>query len=84
MLEGAVMAATGEPAIAWLPIHAFPPSLRKWIETPRYAREVGAIYIDEEDMLRLRNVAAEFDAVVVIKNGHETSPTPTGVREGND
>lgn len=84
MVEAAVMAATGEPDIAWLPIRDFPPSLRKWIETPRYVREVGAIYIDEEDMLSLRNVPAEFDALVVIKSGHDSTPTPTGVRKASD
>jgi erythromycin esterase len=84
MVEGAVMAAAGEPAIAWLPIHDVPPSLRKWLETPRYVREVGAIYIDEEDTLSLRNVPAELDALVVIKSGHDSSPTPTGVRRAGD
>jgi erythromycin esterase len=84
MVEGAVMAATGEPAIAWLPIRDLPPSLRKWVETPRYVREVGAIYIDEEDTLSLRNVPVEFDALVVIKSGHDSSPTPTGVRKAGD
>ena len=50
------------------------------------ARQVsgGAIYIDEEDMLSLRNVPAEFDALVVIKTGHDSSPTPTGVRKASD
>jgi len=84
MVEGAVMAATRTPDIAWLPVSGFSPALRTWTETPRYLREVGAIYIDEEDTLSLRNVQAEFDALVVIKTGHDSSPTPTGVRKADD
>lgn len=84
MVEGAVMAATRAPDIAWLPVRSFPPALRTWTERPRYVREVGAIYIDEEDTLSLRKVQAELDALVVIKTGHDSSPTPTGVRKAND
>lgn len=84
MVEGAVMAATGAPDIAWLPVHDFSPALRTWAETPRYVREVGAIYFDEEDSLTLRDVPAEFDAIVVIKSGHDSSPTPTGVRKADE
>lgn len=84
MVEAVVMAATGEPEIAWVPLRDVPSSLREWLETPRYVREVGAVYIDEDDLLSLRSVPAEFDALVVIKSGHDSSPTPTGVRKAAD
>lgn len=80
-LEGAVMRATGTPAIAWLPLRTAPAALRSWLDTPRLAREVGAIYTGEEDTLTLRRVRDAFDAVVVIRTGHDSSPTPTGIRK---
>lgn len=80
-LEGAVMQLAGFPQIAWLPLRRIPASFRSWLDTPRLVREVGAVYIDAEESLALRNIPATFDAVVVIKNGHDSTPTPTGVRK---
>lgn len=82
-LEGAVMAATGTPDIAWLPVSGFPAPLRTWAEVPRYVREVGS-GVSENGMTTLRSIPTAFDAVVVIKTGHGSSPTPTGIRKADD
>lgn len=79
MVEGAVMRATGMPAVAWLPLAKLPPGLNAWLETPRLVREVGAAYIDDQ-ALTLRRIRDAFDAIVVIRTGHDSTPTPTGVR----
>jgi erythromycin esterase-like protein len=81
MLEGAAMQLAGFPQIAWLPLRQLPTKFRSWLDTPRLVREVGAVYIDADETLSLRNIPATFDAVVVIKNGHDSTPTPTGVRK---
>jgi erythromycin esterase-like protein len=80
-LEGAVMQLAGFPQIAWLPLRGLPARFRSWLNTPRLVREVGAVYIDADETLTLRNIPATFDAVVVIKNGRDSTPTPTGVRK---
>lgn len=80
-VESVVMASAGTPEIAWVPFHRLPTSLRKWMETPRFVREVGAIYTDNDDTMTLRSVPSAFDAVVVIQVGHDSSPTPTGDRK---
>lgn len=79
-MESMIMEATGTPEIAWAPIRNLPPASRKWLEIPRFVRELGAVYVDTEDMMTLRNIPEAFDAVVVIKLGHDSSPTATGVR----
>ena len=79
-LEGAIMQLAGFPQIAWLPLRRLPTRFRSWLDTPRLVREVGAVYIDADETLTLRKIPATFDAVVVIKNGHDSNPTPTGVR----
>jgi erythromycin esterase len=80
-LEGAIMHLAGFPQIAWLPLRRLPTGFRSWLDTPRLVRELGAVYIDAGETLTLRNVPATFDAVVVIKNAHDSTPTPTGVRK---
>lgn len=83
MLEGAIMAATRWPEIAWVPISRFSPALHTWSKTPRYVRELGARYVDEENLMTLRYIQTAFDAIVVIKTGRDSTPTPTGVRKGS-
>ncbi|MEO6776131.1 MAG: erythromycin esterase family protein [Kofleriaceae bacterium] len=80
-VEGAVMAVTKGPDVAWLPMHGLPDTLTAWFASPRYVREVGASYVSETDSLTLRAVSTEFDALVVIKSGHDSTPTPTGERK---
>jgi erythromycin esterase len=79
-VENVVLEGTGRPEIAWLPLRTLPPAWKKWLETPRLSRELGAVYTSEDDMMMLRDIRAAFDAVVVIRTGHDSSPTPTGVR----
>lgn len=80
-VEGAVMAATQFPDVAWLPLRAMPEALKTWFAVPRYVREVGATYVGEPDSMTLRAVSTEFDAFVVVKSGHDSTPTPTGERK---
>jgi erythromycin esterase-like protein len=80
-IESAVMAATGAPEIAWVPVRAFPAELQKWTQTPRFMREMGAVYMGVDRMMVLRNIHDAFDAVVVVKTGHDSSPTPSGIRK---
>jgi hypothetical protein len=51
------------------------------LATPRYARELTAVYAGDEEMMTLRDVREAFDALVVVKQGHDSTPTPTGVRK---
>lgn len=79
MVEGAVMRATGMPAVAWLPLDKLPRVLGDWLATPRLVREVGAVYIDDQ-VPTLRRMREAFDAIVVVRTGHDSTPTATGVR----
>jgi erythromycin esterase-like protein len=79
MVEGAVMRATGMPAVAWLPLDKLPHVLGDWLDTPRLVREVGAVYIDDQ-VPTLRRIREAFDAIVVVRTGHDSTPTATGVR----
>jgi erythromycin esterase len=83
-VEGALMAATGRPDVAWLPLRHLPGALRAWLEKPRFVREMGAIYNGEEHSMVLWDIASAFDALVVIRNVRDSSPTPTGVRRASD
>jgi hypothetical protein len=56
-------------------------NFRKWLELPRFVRELGAAYTSGEDMLTMRNIRTAFDAIVIIRKGHDSSPTATGVRK---
>jgi erythromycin esterase len=80
-IEGALMAATGAPEIAWVPIHAFSTELQEWTKTPRFVREVGAVYGGVENMMVLRRTRDAFNAIVVVRTGHDSSPTPSGIRK---
>ena len=80
-LEGAVMRVTGMPAVAWLPLRGLPEPFQAWLETPRLVREVGGQYLGIEEVTILRRVRRSFDALVVIKHGHDSTPTPTGIRK---
>jgi erythromycin esterase-like protein len=79
-VEGALMAATGAPDVVWLALSQLPPKLQVWLDIPRFVRELGAVYNGEERAMMLLNVRAAFDALVVIKTVHDSSPTPTGIR----
>ncbi|HEU5294914.1 MAG TPA: erythromycin esterase family protein [Burkholderiaceae bacterium] len=79
MVEGAIMRATGMPAVAWLPLDKLPRALSDWLDTPRLVREVGATYVDDQ-VETLRRIREAFDAIVVIRTGHDSTPTATGVR----
>jgi hypothetical protein len=74
------MAATGAPDVGWTPVKQLATALGPWLDTPRLGRCLGSGYIDEDDMMTLFDVPTAFDAIVVIKTGHDSSPTPTGVR----
>jgi erythromycin esterase len=82
-VERVIMAMTGFPTIAWLPLRDAPSALKEWFEVPRYVREVGALYNGEDRATVLINMQAAFDAIVVIKTIHDSSPTPTGVRRAS-
>jgi erythromycin esterase len=79
-VEGALMNATKFPEIAWVPLGRLPPKLRAWFEVPRYVRELGAGSNGEARMMILFDMLSAFDASVVIKRVHDSSPTPTGIR----
>jgi hypothetical protein len=73
MVEGAVMRATGMPTVAWLPLDKLPRALSDWLDTPRLVREVGAAYVDDQ-VETLRRIREAFDAIVVIRTGHDSTP----------
>jgi erythromycin esterase len=79
-VESAVMRAAGLPEIAWLALRGASSSLAQWLATPRFVRELGAVYRTAEDMMVLHDIKTAFDAVVVVRTGHDSSPTATGVR----
>ncbi len=79
-LEGALLAATGAQRIAWLALAALPREVRTWLETPRYVRELGAVYNGDDRAMILLDLRSAFDGLVIIPTVHDTSPTPTGVR----
>lgn len=79
-VEGVVSATTGMPTVAWLPLKHLPSSLRTWLDVPRFVREVYAVYNGPKATLVLRDIPVAFDAIVVIRSGHDSSPTATGVR----
>jgi erythromycin esterase-like protein len=79
-IESAMAEAAGVPEIAWLPLRGLPTSLARWLEIPRFSRELGAVYTGVDEMMTLRSIPAAFDAIVIVKMGHDSSPTPTGVR----
>jgi erythromycin esterase len=82
-IEGAIMRATGMPHVAWVALRSLPASFQNWIRLPRFVREIGAGFSDIENSMTLRRIGEAFDAVVVVKNGHDSSPTPTGTRKAS-
>jgi erythromycin esterase len=79
-VEGAIMRAAGMPSTAWVALDRAPAALTQWLATPRYVREMGHTYRGEEAMLDLYDVRAGFDAIAVVRVGHDSTPSPTGVR----
>jgi erythromycin esterase len=79
-LEATVMKAAGMPEIAWLPLRQLPPELASWLATPRYVREVAATFDGDDAVLTLRDLPAGFDALAVIRMGHDSTPMPAGAR----
>jgi erythromycin esterase-like protein len=80
-LEGAIMHATGMPNIAWVPFRNLPAAFSSWMKLPRYVREIGAGFDGIENAMALHYIGQSFDAMVVIKTGHDSTPTPTGIRK---
>ena len=79
-VEHVIMNAHEMPEIAWVSLRRIPAWLTKWLDTPRYVRELGAIYQGDDAMMVLRDMRAAFDGIAVIQIGHDSSPTPTGIR----
>jgi erythromycin esterase-like protein len=79
-VESALLEAAGHPDVGWFPIARLPTSLRRWLDTTRYVRELGAVFFGEDRAMILMDISAAFDAVVVIKTIHDSTPTPTGDR----
>jgi erythromycin esterase len=79
-VESAIMEATRHPDMAWVAIKTMPAALRKWLDQPRFSREFGSSYQGEEDARTLRLFPTAFDALVVLKRGSPSTPTPTGER----
>jgi erythromycin esterase len=79
-VEAAIMSAAAMPETAWMPLRPLPPALASWLATPRYVREIYATFDGDDAALTLRDVPAAFDALVVLHTGHDSTPTPTGVR----
>ena len=81
--ERVLMTACQATDIAWLPLRRLPSALQIWLETPRFVREFGAVYYGEERSMLLVDLRAAFDALVVIRSVHDSSPTPTGIRRAH-
>jgi erythromycin esterase-like protein len=39
-VENVVMKAAGMPDVAWAPLRRLPPSLKRWLQVPRFVREL--------------------------------------------
>jgi erythromycin esterase len=79
-IESAIMQATRYPDAAWVAIKTMPTALQSWLARPRFDREFGNTYYDEEEAKTLRLFPSAFDALVVVKRGSSSTPTPTGER----
>lgn len=73
-VERVLMTAAGMPEIAWMPLRQAPKELARWLELPRYVREVAAVFVESE-VITLRSMRESFDAIGVIRSGHDTTPT---------
>jgi hypothetical protein len=78
------MTAAGFPDVAWLPFSQLPSNLIAWLGVPRFAREMGAVYFGEARASILLDARVAFDALVVVKRVHASSPTPTGARQATN
>jgi hypothetical protein len=79
-IESAIIEATRHPDIAWVAIETMPSGVRSWLDRPRFSREFGSAYPGEEDARKLRPFPTAFDALIVLKHGSASTPTPTGER----
>ncbi|MBC7974505.1 MAG: hypothetical protein H7138_05920 [Myxococcales bacterium] len=79
-VESVFMAAAGRPEVAWVALRSLPSSLTTWLNLPRFVRELTAVYAGEDELMTLRDLREALDAVVIVKLGHDSSPTATGVR----
>jgi len=77
-VESVILAAAGSPDIAWVRLDTVSESLKAWLRTPRFVRELGSAVPRSTQILRPFPQA--FDAVVVIKRASASTPTPTGER----
>lgn len=73
-----VVTNAARSAVVYLPYARVPESLMSWLSTPRYVREIGPVM--RRDPLKLLDVRKSYDAVVIVRDSHPTTPTPTGVR----
>jgi erythromycin esterase len=81
-IEAAIMEATRHPDIAWVDMKIIPTDLQNWLDKPRFSREFGNTWYGEESARTLRHFRSAFDALVVLKRGSSSTPTPTGERRG--
>lgn len=79
-VEQALTGGVALKATAWISMRQLPPALARWFDLPRYVRELYAIYEGPEGAEILRDVREGFDAIVIIPTGHDSTPTPTGIR----
>jgi hypothetical protein len=80
-VESVLLSAATASDVVWIPLRRLSQNLRAWLDVPRYVRALGAVYGGPERTMLLLNIVSAFDAVVVIEVVHDSSPTPTGVRE---
>lgn len=79
-VETVIMEATGFPDAAWVRLDAVDRDVSRWFARPRYVREFGSAYSTARSQT-LRPFPEALSAIVVIKNGTASNPTPTGVRK---
>jgi erythromycin esterase len=79
-VESVLLSVASASDAAWIPLRRLSQKLRAWLEVPRYVRGLGAVYGGPGRTMLLLNIASAFDAIVVIRAVHDSSPTPTGVR----
>ena len=82
-VESALLNAAGNPEVGWFSIARLPTGLRRWLDTTRYVRELGAVFFGEDRAMILMDISTAFDGVVVIKTIHDSTPTPTGDKRAN-
>lgn len=78
--EAVFLHAAGMPLAAWIPFGGLSHDWQRWIGVPRFVRELGAVYMGQEHVDLLINLKSALDAIVVVRDVHDSSPTPTGER----